>query len=403
VPYRVFSYQLKYILSIIACIAPFQAFSTVNNIDLSGFARVVGGYLNETSAEYRGYDNSLSFKPNSLLGLKAEYRYNNQLSFVAQGVLSDSDTRKSKFDWLYVSYTPTENLQLDLGRFRTPLFEYSEVVDVGFAYPWVILPQTTYIDGMFASIDGLRTTYQFDLDRINISFNVFAGKLHSEVIDQESGTSAESDLLAGFKLRLHKNDFRFQLSYLSSDMDFKAEGLESLQDVLDDLNLNDINLLEQFNLDGRVNAYQFSAAYETVDYFALSETTLIEGEPDAMTRTKSFYLTLGLFHHNFTYYVSASKLKSITPVLKSTYSLEQYEQLKFLQAALEQMSNGGMNDSVNIMSVGVRWDLASNLALKAEVDFIDGKQGQRSTFSHINDKAFDRSAALYLFSLDWMF
>ena len=63
------------------CFASAQA---EDNLQFSGFARVVMGYLDDSNAEYAGYDDSISLGEQSLLGLQADYQFNETLSITGQ-------------------------------------------------------------------------------------------------------------------------------------------------------------------------------------------------------------------------------------------------------------------------------------------------------------------------------
>ena len=129
---------------LLLCVAPTLHAETEDKLQLSGFARVILGYLDDENAEYVGYDNSISANQQSLLGLQAEYLFNDELSVTGQVVGFTDDQRNSGLEWLYISYSPSNALQIKLGRQRIPFFNYSDSLDVGFAYPWLTLPQQFY-------------------------------------------------------------------------------------------------------------------------------------------------------------------------------------------------------------------------------------------------------------------
>ncbi|WP_077340867.1 hypothetical protein [Pseudocolwellia agarivorans] len=393
--------QLKYIWLIIVLITPYKTYATTDKFDVSGFARLVGGYLDESSAEYQAYDNSLTFSPDSLLGIKGEYRHNEQLSFVAQGIFTNSSLRKSGFDWLYMSYKPSTDWQFDFGRYRTPFFEYSEVINVGFAYPWVIPPQTTYVNALFASIDGARATYLFNIDKFNFSLSAFGGQFNSNIFNVENSTTVESDLLTGINLRMNTDNFRARISYVTGDFEIEINDLSELQNILKSYNFN--NTANEIEIKGGIDIYQFSAAYETLDYFALTEATLIKGDSKLVPNIESYNLTLGLFHNDFTYYTSASKLRTTNPEITNEVPIGVTPELTLLNNIVDKLIEGRLHEDVDIATVGIRWDIKSNLAFKAEVDMIKGKSGQRSTFSRIDETSFNNYSTLYLFSIDWLF
>ena len=55
-----------------------------DRVEFSGFARVVAGYLDEEMASFEGYDDSISFSEQSLIGLQADIRLTDTLTVATQ-------------------------------------------------------------------------------------------------------------------------------------------------------------------------------------------------------------------------------------------------------------------------------------------------------------------------------
>ena len=87
---------------LLLCVASTLHAETVDKLQLSGFARVILGYLDDENAEYVGYDNSISANQQSLLGLQAEYLFNDEWSVTGQVVGFTGDQRNSGLEWLYI-------------------------------------------------------------------------------------------------------------------------------------------------------------------------------------------------------------------------------------------------------------------------------------------------------------
>ena len=86
-------------------------------------------------------------------------------SVTAQGLFrSDSTTvsGESGLEWLYLTYTPTTNLQIKIGKLRTPFFTMSDFSDVGFAYPWINPPQQVYDTYLFKTFNELFLSNVFE-------------------------------------------------------------------------------------------------------------------------------------------------------------------------------------------------------------------------------------------------
>ena len=123
-------------------------------IRFSGFARLVGGYLDEEKATYLDYDDSISFGEHSLFALQTDVDFSEQFSFTTQLLAHASHRRDSGVEWAYLTYRPTRNWQFKAGKLRTPFFMYSDTLDVGLAYPWIVPPQQVYLPYVFPSILG---------------------------------------------------------------------------------------------------------------------------------------------------------------------------------------------------------------------------------------------------------
>ena len=60
-------------------------------------------------------------------------------------------------------------------------------------------------------------------------------------------------------------------------------------------------------------------------------------------------------------------------------------------------------DSLKTWTLGIRWDVLPNLALKAEVSALEGDEVSNSFFAIPEDVSFNRKTNLYLIGLDWVF
>ena len=71
------NYPLKLIFNVMLICFSFSTFVSAesdDNLQFSGFARVVVGYLDDAQADYLNYDNSISIDNESLIGLQADYK-----------------------------------------------------------------------------------------------------------------------------------------------------------------------------------------------------------------------------------------------------------------------------------------------------------------------------------------
>lgn len=123
-------------------------------IHFSGFARLVGGYLDVDveDVHYQGYNDSISFGQHSLFALQTDVELTETLSFTTQLLAHTSATRDSGVEWAYLSWRPSRNWNFKAGKLRTPFYLHSDTLDVGFSYPWIIPPQQVYAPYLFPDL-----------------------------------------------------------------------------------------------------------------------------------------------------------------------------------------------------------------------------------------------------------
>ena len=106
-----------------------------DRVHFSGFARLVGGYLDVENVHNQGYNDSLSFGQHSLLALQTDVELTETLSFTTQLLAHASAARDSGVEWASLSWRPSRSWNFKAGKMRTPLYLHSNTLDVGFSYP----------------------------------------------------------------------------------------------------------------------------------------------------------------------------------------------------------------------------------------------------------------------------
>ncbi len=94
-------------------------------------------------ANFGTYDGSFSLAAESRIGLQVDAKLTDRLSLTAQITSRGTDNR-AQLQWAYATYVLSPSWDLQVGRKRIPLYFYSDVQDVGIAYPWLGLPPEIY-------------------------------------------------------------------------------------------------------------------------------------------------------------------------------------------------------------------------------------------------------------------
>lgn len=115
---------------------------------------------------------SLQWKPDSKLGVQGSATYNN-FSLTGQ-IVARGSTGTADLEWLYGNYNMTDEISIQAGRKRLPMFYYSDIQDVGIALPWIHLPPGLY--GWEAvNYNGVNVRYQDQWGGLLATANLLAG------------------------------------------------------------------------------------------------------------------------------------------------------------------------------------------------------------------------------------
>ena len=148
-----------------------------DSLRVSGFGTFTGGRAIDSDKPRGPYDGDVTFKPDSLAGVQLYYGYDDNLSatiqFTSRG-MTDFDT---KIEWAYLTYVADRNWSFKIGKFRTPFFEYSQSVDIGYSYHWVKPPESVYIP-LFNNMEGGSVTHKSRIGKADSTFELFYGALN---------------------------------------------------------------------------------------------------------------------------------------------------------------------------------------------------------------------------------
>lgn len=392
------------LVTLLSVVAPSSlALSDISErVEFSGFGRLIGGYLDEKSADFDGYSNNLSFSQQSLFALQTDVTITDTLSLSAQLLAHSSEERESGIEWLYLSYEPSQNWRFKLGKLRTPFFRYSDVIDVGFAYPWILPPQQVYSGYLFSNYEGASATYISSFDDFNFEFEAYYGKYEGDLSQDDSKVAIDVNGIYGAIFSINSGNFSARFStFKSSDFSVDVPELTQFSNALESAGF--IQNAESLRFDGSANVYQASLNYDNLDYFFAAEGMKIVSDLLAVPRIDAYYLTAGYnfypFQAHVTYSVSSSSYSTSDNLIPKGVN-QQLDQLSF---GYDQIIGSLPALSLNSLSLGLRWDFTRSMAAKAEITFLDSKPGDNSFFNNISDPNFNGKATLYQFGLEWVF
>ena len=335
-------------------------------VRINGFASIVGGKSLDSDQTLYGYDDDISFKNESKFALQLSADLQEKLTATAQIIARGEDDFDATFEWAYVTYEYSDELQFSAGKMRVPFYKYSDFLDVGYAYRWVRPPRSVY--GIpFSTYEGLSVVYNNQLGDWDSTLQGFYGAFDGDIDVFGDSLPAELNNLGGINWSLSYDWFSARAAYIVADTSISSNdsGLIGLVEVLNTNGLTSTaNDLTTDDDETTFVGIGFSIDYDNFLFDA--EYTQFEVEGSILAEQSQYYASAGyriddvIVH--FTYEKNDDKhdssrfntLESI-PLLNTTVNF-----------ALE-----SMRAESNVYTIGARYDFHPSAAFKIDFSRFD--------------------------------
>ncbi|HVL01551.1 MAG TPA: porin, partial [Dongiaceae bacterium] len=330
---------------------------------------------------FRGYDERLSFQPNSLFALQVRADLQEKLSATAQIIAKGQDDYEAKFNWAYLAYQLTNELTVKAGRFRTPLFLYSDFLDVGYAYHWISPPDGVYNLSGFDSSDGVMLEWQTEFSGFVSTATVATARTTADIdggtLDSVNGLTATWNL--------NYDWFTFHIAHSEADITIDNPQINQLAAGLAQTTLVSQNAIDNMLFDSDKGTFDgVGISVDTGRVFAVAEYTETASEDTfSADPTQNWYVSGGARFSKLTAYLTyehkegdlqedalteiTSRLDPAIAALQAGLpaTAEQYAQLAGLRGGVAQIFAQSETDT-DTYSVGLRYDFHPSAAMKFE-------------------------------------
>ena len=126
-------------------IASSASWAQASDIQINGFMNVILGVSSNDEVSVDGYDEGMSSANNSAVGLQFFKQVNDSTSATVQLVARGTNQFNAEAAWTYVSYSFDKNTDIRVGRLRTPVYHYSDFLEVRYAYNWTTPSSIIYL------------------------------------------------------------------------------------------------------------------------------------------------------------------------------------------------------------------------------------------------------------------
>ncbi|HBF06822.1 MAG TPA: hypothetical protein DDW29_01135, partial [Gammaproteobacteria bacterium] len=172
-----------------------------NDFSLNQFFSLYAGQVLEGDT-YAGYDEQLSTKTDNIYGIQATNSFNDSLSISGQLIISGEEDYDPKISWAYLTYEVNPFWKVRAGKLKTSFFMFSDIIDVGYTYPWIRPPIQTYSFIRYKSFDGIDSLYQHTFGDWNGLVQVYAGRINDSISFSYGSVDRSVDEMAGISWSL---------------------------------------------------------------------------------------------------------------------------------------------------------------------------------------------------------
>ena len=328
-----------------------------------------------------GYTKSWSGVVDSRLGVQLSYQPAEKFSAVLQVIAEQRDDGviRPEVEWAYLQYDLTPDLSVRLGRVVLPTFLHSQYRKVSYANHWVRPPPEFYVVPVNNS-DGISIQYSRHVGELNYTLQGVFGQM-----DQDQAGDIRTEARNGLSIA---NTFEYGpalLRFAYAQTDLTSEDVNALFDVYRLFGPQGAAIADEYDFDHkRLRILTVGGSYDVGSWFVMGEWQKSKSET-FLGENKAWYVSGGYRLGN-----------SITPYLTySQTSTDRGSEPRLDAAAAPPFLAGlvpGLNSALGAItrpvdqktiSVGARWDFASNAAFKVQYDHIDLGSNSSGTLTNV--------------------
>ena len=275
------------------------------DVTINGFASIKAGMTLGSDEQLYGYSDELDFKNESLFAVQVMSDLGEKLSVTAQLMGRGREDFDAEFEWAFVSYQLTDNMQINAGRLRTPFYKYSDFKDVGYAYDWARVPEAVYnLD--FDNIEGVSLYRTATLGDFDSTLQLIAGAFDGDAVVTGLTVQAKIDSVLGATWELSRDWFSVRLAYLAGKTTLSNPDVDGLTAILNASGLTGV--ASAIDVDEESSSFMGVAfTVDKNDWVAVAEVTRTEVDDSLIAKQNGYYISLGHRFGSMTPYISYEK------------------------------------------------------------------------------------------------
>lgn len=371
-----------------------QDTQTFPPVTVSGFGTLAVTQTNNDAVQFvrpnqsAGAGKTARTGVDSNLGVQANSTFNSTFSATVQGLVrkDGEDDFGAELAWAFVKAKVNDHLSLRAGRMGLPVFLISDYRNVGYANTMLRPPAEVYAQVPLNSFDGIDATWQQSFGETSVSAQLGIGRTRN-IIATAAGNIVHVDGSSLTALNLVAERGPLTLRFGRADGKLDLQDSTSLNGLLSGLRATGAGyklatlapLADALSLNKKKAS--FTSVGLTLDWNALvlqSEYAMRKTD-SYVNNTNSWYTMAGYRVGKFLPFYNHAEVKAVGRVANTVpatcpvgYPVACTPTLRVLSAGVETLS-APANQSTD--TIGVRWDFAPSMALKAQIDRVRPKDG----------------------------
>jgi len=375
-----------------------------DNISIYGFGTLGLTYQDNDDIVYRsnmrmskGSQGNISLQNDSRLGLQIDWQMQPNLSFTVQG---SADSSGAELEWANLKYNITDDLNIKIGKMRFPTAMYSDILKVSYSYDWVRLPEDVYGILPLTSYQGAEVNYQTLHKGMEYHVKFYCGKSKDTMVGGDKVGDYDIDLkhTVGLNMSIIFDDFEFYTGYTQTDITITNAEINNYFNALysrDDISAKQKSILKYYDpRNKKTNYLSLGFKYSYKNAYLLGEYVNMNMD-NIISDNYAWYLTAGYHIDKFTPHITYSKVTG-----RSNYNIKVDDEQ--IDKDLQEMVQRTLTSQKHI-SIGVRYDIKDNIALKTQYDHIEETGKGRGISLHKEKPYKATDIDLFSLSMDFAF
>lgn len=371
-------------------------------LKLSGFGTLGVAMSDEEKVAYSqpgrldGVRDGLNLKLDTKLAVQGRYKITDTVTATVQ-LLSKHRPQKDftpEVEWAFLRWDASPSLSLRAGRLVSQTFMLSDARDVHYTQLTARPPMDVYGQVPVNRFEGGDLTYRFELADTSMQASVWGGQSKSKYaalfLAEETLLTYELRHLVGFNLSATMDN---GLSLRAGTASARVTIRDHDEPRLVGAPASVLSALDDFYGDGdKIRFSGIGASYDRDQWLVSAEYTVRQGN-SRIPDTKGWYLTTGYRLGAFTPYIGLASVQVTDSNRSNPFQVALGQPVPLAPVAADiQRFMEGLHVTERTTILGVRWDAASQVALKLQLNHIH-KPAQSSGWFYAPDGGFSSASA----------